>query len=138
MRRILLVLIIALLPLRAWVGDVMAMEMTALPLGAMQTIAAGDAQTRAKPGFEQEATAGSSHDCPGHSASADDPAAGSQDVSIDTHCGSCTSCQACHSTAFVNPPALSPAIHSPHVLPIPGSVHFASADPLAGLKPPKA
>ena len=107
MRRFFLILLIALLPLRAWVSDSMAMPAT----GAISVTTAHCA----------EVTAG-----------VDDThkAAGT------TTGLSCTQCQLCHLlglvvTEFI---PLLPVLPAARISPVP--THFASAEPAQGFKPP--
>ena len=88
MRRILIILMIALLPLRSWAGDLMAVSMSTEALTvATASIAVHQASADAK-------------DCAGHS--------GPQSLTSDAialddgHCETCVACQICHSVAFVN------------------------------------
>jgi hypothetical protein len=137
MRHLFLVLMIALLPLRGWVGDVMATEM-ASPRAAQLQLAtemiAADAHVESNGGhFDHAAMAAgpaqAQPDCAGHGA-------GDASATADAHCDSCTLCQACHNIA------LSPA--APAALPVlarPAPAHsplatFASADSALGQKPP--
>jgi hypothetical protein len=143
MRHLLLALMIALLPLRGWVGDAMATQMAAAHVqhrqlvsteqSATKTIAAsayhiGSEGHSAHEEMSPEATL-PMHDCAGQTTDSSIPA-------DDTGCESCAACQACHTVA------LSPAVpgHSPvfeaRSLPRPASDQFASADAVLGQKPP--
>ena len=82
---------IALLPLRTWAGDVMAIQMAA-PVGFAQTAAANDS---AAVGHEMQAAEG---DCPGHSSMA---LVAESKKSPQSHCSTCGTCQICHSVAIV-------------------------------------
>lgn len=132
MRRLAIALMIALLPLRGWVGDAMAMEMAAATLeqpaqatglGAVHT---HDSRTAA----DFDAQTAMHADCPGH---ADSHAETAQ---TSSNCGSCAACQICHAVA------LAPSL--PHLAPGPMSAErpptagpdFASADRAQGIKPP--
>lgn len=122
LRFLFLALLIALLPLRGWVGDVMAMERTTTALaqgsGHHLMVSAADihADTHA--------------DCPGH-AGTPAPAASAAD-----DCGTCTACQLCHAPALT--PAGATSVHLPHIGPRPGAptIDFASAERAPGFKPP--
>jgi cytochrome c553 len=116
MRTFLIALMIALLPLRGWVGDVMAEQM-------------------ALPSMKVAAPVGAPHaHCAMHDASADTTQA--QDGSAQQHHEACSACQACHTLALE-------AVLSTVTLPAP--VHivtpflaftFASADRALSVKPP--
>jgi hypothetical protein len=97
MRSLFLALLIALLPLRGWVGDVMAMELVAPALVASATPAAAHASHHAATGACDH---GAEHHAP---AQAGEPAAATPAGTGD--CGTCTACQICHSVA------LAPMLH---------------------------
>jgi cytochrome c553 len=117
MRAFVIALMIALLPLRGWVGDAMAAQM-ALPL------------------VQAAAHAGASHvDCPLHGASAQMDQA--QDDGTDQD-GACTVCQACHTLAL-EASAPSSAIQDPaRIVASIAAPDFASADRALSVKPPIA
>ena len=119
MHRWLLLVMIALLPLRGWVGEAMAGQMLQQQLAGVEAVAT-------------QATQAAAHeDCMGHATPADDSTAASP-----TDCPSCASCQVCSSVALAfNATALQPIAFSP---PAPTTfVHrFASAEPAPALKPP--
>ena len=115
MRSLVIALMIALLPLRGWVGD--AMAQTAVPIGVQ---AAG-------------LSASPHHDCAVHEASGDM----AQDDGAD-QADNCTLCQACHTLAL-EAPMPGPAIQDP--APIVASIaasDFASAERALSVKPPIA
>ena len=145
MRRWLLILMVALLPLRGWVGDVMAMEMAAGSLAhvgsgthfATDSIANNQEPTGTQALFDSESVSQKHADCPGHAeaavAEADASAAGD---SGHDGCSACTSCQVCHSVALAGVVEASPSnvLHfgTPHT----SETNFASALPARGFKPP--
>lgn len=110
MRHLLIALVIALLPLRAWVGDAMAMNLQMPSPSAMAaTLASADAP------------------CPDHHAS---------DASTPSMDHQHTSCEVCHGPAM--PMALQvvlvpPAVHGVIATP---SERFTSSEPRPGIKPP--
>jgi hypothetical protein len=116
MRVLFLALMIALLPLRGWVGDAMAMDMAAAALEP----------------------AGMASDCPGHA----DRQAGTErgtdhaESHAGTDCSHCTACQICHSVALT-PMALPLAAAAlPAVAPTSSTRQPASAERTPGFKPP--
>jgi hypothetical protein len=133
----LLVLMMALLPLRGWVGDAMAGQMLAQKLSVVQPVS-------------QDVTdAPIQHaDCPGHTgngevgaqAPADQPSASaaSGNDANSGDCGTCTACQVCHSAAFVSVPEATLFASTFSIAPALGNVAFTSTDPLAGFKPPRS
>ena len=152
MRFLVAALMIALLPLRGWTGEVMATEMASSQIshhheqldGAIELVsghahkqgvsatfegqkAAFEAQ---KPTFEATDTQSAAmHDCEGH-AKADEAAP------ADGHCDSCAACQACHTVALSTPAVSLNLTFSSRTLPRPAAAHFASAIAALGQKPP--
>lgn len=111
MRRILLLLVIALLPLRAWAGDIMATEMAALAGNPVAAMPCHDAAAN--------------DDMPLHD-------------KAPTHASVCAHCDVCHAVAFISfdAPALP---HAPGLTrSAPARVDFHSAALARGLKPPIA
>ena len=140
MRHLLLALLIALLPLRGWVGDAMATQMAAGQLqhpSAQAEVQAAhsheEEMARAHTGHHGEAAVQASqtlHDC------AEQTADNSSTHSSDGHCETCAACQACHTVAL-SPAAPGPvAVFSAPTLPRPAADQFASADAALGQKPP--
>lgn len=128
MRHWFLILMIALLPLRGWAGDMMASH----ALG--QRIAAATSVSAAPAVLKSAETPVMHDDCPGHAAKPAAPDVAPAGVASD--CGNCTACQVCHSVAMtvsVVPPVLPAA---PHARPLQAGVPFASAEPVPGIKPP--
>jgi hypothetical protein len=145
MRHLLLALLIALLPLRGWVGDAMATQMAAGQIqhlqiqqhgqqhGATKTIAEHQDDTLAAAHFDHEEAAhalpAAEPDCAGHST-------GEGTHTADGHCESCAACQACNTVALsLMGPDLSPVFQSV-APPLPAAHHFASADAALRQKPP--
>lgn len=136
MRHLLLIFMIALLPLRAWAGDVMATEMLTAQVQQQAVVKqvavhAHEEGTQAHQDTETmlALAAQAAADCSGHASGADAHAA-------DTHCESCSACQACHTVALT-PTALGPrpVFNAPTRLSA-AAAPFASADMTRGQKPP--
>ncbi len=132
MRTLFLALMIALLPLRGWVGDVMAMELAAPPAPTQQGMAM--AAPAAMPGCHEAPAAAHAGHVMGdvaasHAADADPDTAHAGD-------GHCTLCQICHSVALapVLPPL--PAARLPMPAPAAGQPLYTSAERALGDKPP--
>ena len=158
MRRLFLFIMIALLPLRGWVGDAMAVEMAAQSLYATEIVATYEYTTRATGQFDSKNAAPAHAECPGHAALALGPAAESTDTvapadvaytaataattattaddATNGHCNTCGVCQICHSVALANAVALSPPDFIPQTRPAASSIRFASALTALGQKPP--
>jgi hypothetical protein len=129
MHRWLLVLMIALLPLRGWVGDAMAGQMLQQRLATAEAAAAPS----------HHAAALAHEDCAGHAQAADDEAAASDsDATAMPHadCATCASCQVCSSVALaMSSVSLQPLAFATSA-PTSFAVRFASAEPARALKPP--
>ena len=152
MRFLVVALMIALLPLRGWTGEVMATEMASGQISHQQVqlddaieLVAGHAHKQGVSStFEGEKTAfevqkspfeakdtqnAAMHDCEGHAkADAGAPA--------DGHCDSCAACQACHTVALATIAFSLNLTFSSRTQPRPASAHFASATSALGQKPP--
>ena len=143
MRFLLLALMIALLPLRGWMGDVMATEMAASQ-GQARQIAAKTMASHAHSAGETdhlhhkmtapEATQPDAQlDTP--SASPSNPDCLDHATDAASH-GQCGSCQACHTVALSSAAlTLRPVFH-PFTLPASAAAQFASAEAALGQKPP--
>ena len=161
MRVLLLIVMIALLPLRGWAGIVMATEMASGAISrahhqSTSAIDSGASDTRIhwdKANFQGQKTTfetveiafepkhsanpamAAIPDCPGHvKADASDQA--QTDASGSGHCESCSACQACHSVAMSSTAPVLPAAFAPRALPRPADAHFASATSALSQKPP--
>jgi hypothetical protein len=149
MRHLLLALLIALLPLRGWVGDAMATQMAAGHIqhsqtqqysqqhgqqhDAAKTIADDQDNMLAAAHFDHEeatqALQAAEPDCAGHNT-------GESIHAADGHCESCAACQACNAVALsLTGPDLSPVFIS-LALSLPAADPFASADAALRQKPP--
>ncbi len=135
MRRALFAMLIALLLLRGWVGDAMAMQM-ALP-GGMAHVSAPEplagATTHDHHGASADhhrhgATTAPSGDCDDH--------ADGETMAADAHCQTCTVCQTCHTMAITLLPMTTDGNAPMTALPLMAEPRIASADRAPGLKPP--
>lgn len=152
MRRIFLVLMIVLLPLRGWVGDVMAVEMASQSSNATESVANYASHTRATAKFDGKYTPLAHVECPGHAATALESAAdwtggtalagvvdagdATTDGAAKGKCNTCGACQLCHTVALANTVAARLADFTPDTLPSIGSTRFASALTALSQKPP--
>lgn len=161
MHRIALILMILLLPLRGWAGDLMATSMaagqltvllqaaqkTSAPLAATENIATHAHETGATTHFQSKnadsdalsapeplAKAQTMHDCGDNMQTAADPDHENGNNIMD--CGSCPSCQACHTVALSLSAEKSIAILNPAAQPDAVAQTFASADAALSQKPP--
>ena len=126
MRILLLALMIALLPLRGWVGDVMAMERLEQAL----TI------TPAEAAVHGECHAAHIHHGQGAAHGDVNQPAGDGSTHAQADCSGCTICQICHSVVLASATVPARTAVLPAALP-PSLVRlYASAEPVPGFKPP--
>ena len=138
MRHLLLILMIALLPLRGWAGDAMATGMAAGQVAqllqrqiATESIAAKAHAVSVTANFDHETTVPDAvptmADCAGH---------GGEDVDA-SHCDTCSACQACHTVALSHSAAIAlSTVFQAFSLPHSAADQFASADAALRQKPP--
>lgn len=135
MRKWLLVLMIALLPLRAWVGEAMAGEM----MSRHAALAAG-VQAQQSAALPAAQLAPSAHDCMGHGQAAppsvEAPVDTTAAIPLDGDCPTCASCQACSAVALAFAEAAPGATPFGSALPATRELRFASAEPVPAVKPP--
>ncbi len=140
MRHWLLVLMIALLPLRGWAAATMAGQMPAAHAAAAMQAETAHAGAPSHQGAGSHKAAALMPDCPEHAAASAEPVmaagANADTTQASGDCHSCTSCQICHTVAATVNAALPALTFSPHALPAEGGASFASAQPAQGLKPP--
>lgn len=121
MRLLFVILLIALMPLRSWAGDAMAIRMAGgmVPSGHTQGIEAASAHD----------------DCPGghHNAAPMQTTAANE---VQDHCANCASCQACFTVALTGLPAVAAPLVPHNSPPRAGLKFFASAEIALGQKPP--
>ncbi len=137
MRTLFLALMIALLPVRGWLGDAMAIEMVRHSMPAAEAVA----------GAAQAATEAHCHEAGDMAMSAMDGASHEDHAMSDGHgddgdhashqgCGTCTACQVCHSVALGGTELPGIAHDAPQAAPAAPAARFASTEPFLGLKPP--
>lgn len=123
MRRWFVLLMIALLPLRGWVGEAMAGEM----LGQHLAVAAA---------AQAQLAQADPHDCMGHQLAAADGGTQQDTQSASGDCPTCASCQVCSSVVLSVDTARVPApVFGSTLVPRMGTP-FASAEPAPAFKPP--
>lgn len=128
MRHLLLVLMIALLPVRGWAVDVMALSMAAGQLNAIETIATEAINTGEKSQFYSESQASMPTDCPMQIQAPDNTSAGV--------CHGCNTCLLCMAVVTGYPMTLAGAASLPQAEQAFGSASFTSAERAPGFKPP--
>jgi hypothetical protein len=119
MRRFIFILMIALLPLRGWMGEAMATEMSAINLIAVQAI-----NTPANADFPVE---NGVSDCELHK---------NNTTASTTTKSSCTHCQACHATGLVSTGQITSFEKVHYAQPLAQASQFASASIAHSQKPP--
>jgi len=129
MRVLVLALMIALLPLRGWVGEAMAGQMAAQQLIAIKSGAQTPDSMGAGAGFSSQTAMQAMPDCPGPMAEAD-PA-----TNADA-CACCNHCQVWSTAALQAEPGLPPGPAAPHARPATRAERFASAPAIQAIKPP--
>jgi len=137
---------IALLPLRGWVGDAMATQM-AISAHMQQKIATESIAVHAHHSgaaahFHDETlsdvkpalNADEMSDCHSHFSLTSSKAV--EDNTAQGHCDTCTSCQACFFVALAIESAVQQVNPAPHGVPHASGSTFTSAAPAQGFKPP--
>jgi cytochrome c553 len=119
MRRFIFILMIALLPLRGWMGEAMATEMAAMNVVATQAANMGSAA--------DITPVQSMSDCDMHKATKAD----SSEMK-----STCTHCQACHATGLVSAVQISSFDQVRYAQPRAQTSQFASASIAHSQKPP--
>ena len=135
MRYFVLAIMIFLLPLRGWAGDVMATQMAGSAL-AIEKGASRAHETGAKASFHQEKQAINISpvvpDCHEQVVSHSDTA----NAPTNDHCNTCAACQSCHTVALSHTsPEIATSFNRPQVRQVIAS-RFTSADAALGQKPP--
>lgn len=138
MRRLIFVLMIALLPLRGWMGEAMATEMATMHLIAGQAIntpanANFGTKTAASASFSSMSASAMPADCEMH-ANAASEASGASDASASNQ--TCTDCQSCHAAGLVTSVQITSAVTLHNPAPVAHVSLFVSANLALGQKPP--
>lgn len=142
MRTLLLALMIALLPIRGWLGDAMAVEMArhALPAAAAVSMASAATEAHCQDAMEAmdaDDGMGMQMAMSGHpTQDLQDHATHDGGGADHQGCGTCTACQVCHTVALGGMPLVDTVHLVPQAPPAAHTERFASAEPAQGLKPP--
>jgi hypothetical protein len=146
MRRIFIILMIVLLPLRGWAGAVMAAEMSAYMVMQNETainfVAAAAYPERVSATFNSENELKIQPECPGHAAqhsgleSASATAQESDQTTPKAHCENCGTCQVCNSLVLSSNAAVQSTVLPKSSLAPAAGFSFASALLATGQKPP--
>ena len=122
MRRFIFILMIALLPLRGWMGEAMATEMAAMHLIATQAT-----NTPATDDISSKNEMNTMADCDMHK---------TQVAEKTSTKSSCNHCQACHATGLVSTVQITSFNEVRYAQPRTPSRQFASANLALSQKPP--
>jgi hypothetical protein len=130
MRFLLLALMIALLPVRGWMGNAMAVDMASQAVMKAQ-----------KAGSQQDATLTAEDsmpaDCPMHAQGAGTDAASPEvGSSGGSHCNACDTCELCLALATSTWPDAAAVSFARHIAPLAMGYRFTSADSFSSFKPP--
>lgn len=143
MRAIFLIFMIALLPLRAWLGDSMAMQVDMGAGVANKSIAGSAYPSRAEVTFSlnSETLSAPCHDPAPVTFNATDhhpnnTASASADPSVHGDCAECNICQVCHNVALSSVAVRLPALALPTQVVQSGQALFASVPRAPHQKPP--
>ena len=137
MRVLLFALMIALLPLRGWVGDAMAMPANAGHCSEMQAAAHTTHSMGARDQFD--ANSGATHaNCLSPAGASTHASTGNaaQMGNADDQCCTPSACQICHTLALTGAVRLNVGAAEPSRPWPAGAMQFASAVTTVGLKPP--
>jgi hypothetical protein len=139
MRTLLLALMIALLPIRGWLGDAMAVEMAlhAMPAAATVSMASAATEAHCQDAMDADDSMGMQMAMSGHPTQDPQDHATHDGGGTDHQgCGTCTACQVCHTVALGGMPLVDTVRLAPQAPPAAHTERFASAEPAQGLKPP--
>ena len=143
-RYLIVALIVVLLPLRSWAGDVMATQMASSAVATVIAIEKGAAnahKTGAKTYFDHRTqavhTAIATPDCHENGLTTQAAEGVSEKASNAAgHCSTCIACQVCHTVALMSTLPAVTIPFAPPQLRQSSSAIFTSADAALGQKPP--
>ena len=143
MRRLLLILMIALLPVRGWASDVMSVAHAAQQLNTTELVATHELQTRATATFnayfEVKSVSSMPWDCPMAAPDVDRAAQdriGNWPMPPKSLCHGCGTCQLCMALATSMSLPVFDASTATYPVPLPRNSGFSSATLPPGFKPP--
>jgi hypothetical protein len=135
MRHLLVALMIALLPIRGWVGDAMAVDMAMQQVVMTQSSASGKTLGSGMDGASTPASA-MPEDCPMNAKNQDGKSVESDQPGETALSCNCNSCELCLALASFTLPTLATAAFTPHGEPPSRGTRFSSAERVFGIKPP--
>lgn len=136
MRMFMVALMIALLPLRGWLGDAMAAQDLRNGVQHEAAHVAASAESMSEASGYANCHAMSPEAPATLMAHANDLHASPADAGASDNPERCFACQLCHSTALVTTSLSLVTQRLPLAPPVSVALHFASAEPVRGFKPP--
>lgn len=141
MRRLVFILMIALLPLRGWMGEAMATEMATMHLIATQVIntpanANLDTKKGVSSSFSGMSASAMPADCEMHANATSDSSNASNAADASAAGQTCTNCQSCHAAGLVCTVHIISAITTHTPAPAAHVSLYASAKLALSQKPP--
>ena len=135
MRHLLVALMIALLPIRGWVGDAMAVDMAMQQVLMTQSSASGETLVSGR-GAALTTSAAMPEDCPMSARNQDGKSVEGEPAGETAASCNCNSCDLCLALATFTLPTLATAAFTPHADPPSRGTRFSSAERVFSLKPP--
>ena len=139
MRHLLVALMIALLPVRGWMGNAMAIDMAA-GMAMQQHVMAQTSNGGATPVSGSSAasmtTAAMPEDCPMGAQNQDGKSVEGEQAGETAASCNCNSCELCLALATYTFPTMATATFTPHAEPPSHGTRFSSAERVFSLKPP--
>ena len=139
MRHLLVALMIALLPVRGWMGNAMAIDMAA-GMAMQQHVMAQTSNGGATPVSGSSAasmtTAAMPEDCPMGAQNQDGKSVEGEQAGETAASCNCNSCELCLALATYTFPTMATATFTPHAEPPSHRTRFSSAERVFSLKPP--
>lgn len=140
MRCLMLILMIALLPVRGWASDVMSVAHASQQLNTIELVATQAMQTRATATFngyfEAKPASSMPWDCPMAAQGGGSAAPNPNSNPFKPLCHGCGTCQLCMALVTGYPMALVSATCLPQAVEQLATISFSSAERAPGFKPP--
>ena len=138
-RHLLLALMIALLPVRGWMGNAMAIDM-AVNMTLQQALMTQGSTENATPASGGnavlQASAAMPEDCPMSAQNQDGKFVEGEQAGETAASCNCNSCELCLALATFTFPTMATATFTPHAEPPSHGTRFSSAERVFSLKPP--
>ena len=135
MRHLLLALMIALLPVRGWMGNAMAVNM-AMQQALMTQSSTEDATPASGGNAASQAAAAMPEDCPMGAQNQDGKSVEGEQAGETVASCNCNSCELCLALATFTFPTMATVTFTPHAEPPSHGSRFSNAERVFSLKPP--